>query len=352
MRLSARILAGIRERCGDDFIVGLAVNVDPEAEASLSLAELAEIVRWHDERRLMDYVTCGTGSYFDFHKIMPTSLYEQRPRRPVRRRAQACRHARPGPGREPHPDARGRRGGPRRRPGGHGQHRARPDRRSASRRQGAGRATARRCGPCISCNQLCWGRRSRDYWISCLVNPSAGRELEWGGDRFEPAADATIRAGRRRRPGRPGGRAGRRRTWPSRDARRSVRRGSAASSGWPASSRRAGRSRTCSPGTAENSSGSTSTSGSASRWTPPRSRPSAQTRSSWRPGPVPRSPASSAPCPWWIGCQVSGTHRRSGPSRRSWTGRSSRAAGCSSSTTWATGAASGPRSISPSAATT
>ena len=38
--------------------------------------------------------------------------------------------------------------------------------------------------PCISCNQLCWGRRSRDYWISCLVNPSAGREFQWGGDRF------------------------------------------------------------------------------------------------------------------------------------------------------------------------
>ncbi len=37
---------------------------------------------------------------------------------------------------------------------------------------------------CISCNQMCWGRRSRDYWISCLINPSAGREFEWGGDRF------------------------------------------------------------------------------------------------------------------------------------------------------------------------
>ncbi|MCG8423730.1 MAG: FAD-dependent oxidoreductase, partial [Proteobacteria bacterium] len=36
----------------------------------------------------------------------------------------------------------------------------------------------------ISCNQMCWGRRSRDYWISCLINPSAGREFEWGGDRF------------------------------------------------------------------------------------------------------------------------------------------------------------------------
>jgi NADPH-dependent 2,4-dienoyl-CoA reductase/sulfur reductase-like enzyme len=42
--------------------------------------------------------------------------------------------------------------------------------------------------PCISCNQMCWGRRSRDYWISCLVNPSAGREFEWGGDAFRPAS--------------------------------------------------------------------------------------------------------------------------------------------------------------------
>ena len=41
---------------------------------------------------------------------------------------------------------------------------------------------------CISCNQMCWGRRSRDYWISCLINPSAGREWEWGGDRFTPVA--------------------------------------------------------------------------------------------------------------------------------------------------------------------
>ena len=42
--------------------------------------------------------------------------------------------------------------------------------------------------PCLSCNQMCWGRRYRDYWISCLVNPSTGREFEWGGDRFEKTA--------------------------------------------------------------------------------------------------------------------------------------------------------------------
>ena len=43
---------------------------------------------------------------------------------------------------------------------------------------------------CISCNQMCWGRRSRDYWISCLVNPSVGREHEWGSEDLDPAPAA------------------------------------------------------------------------------------------------------------------------------------------------------------------
>jgi NADPH-dependent 2,4-dienoyl-CoA reductase/sulfur reductase-like enzyme len=53
------------------------------------------------------------------------------------------------------------------------------------------KAKADRAGeirPCLSCNQMCWGRRSRDYHISCLINPSAGREFEWGGDRFTASA--------------------------------------------------------------------------------------------------------------------------------------------------------------------
>jgi NADPH-dependent 2,4-dienoyl-CoA reductase/sulfur reductase-like enzyme len=41
--------------------------------------------------------------------------------------------------------------------------------------------------PCLSCNQMCWGRRFRDYWISCLVNPGAGREYAWHADRFTPS---------------------------------------------------------------------------------------------------------------------------------------------------------------------
>ena len=187
MRFSSEVLRRIRERCGDDFIIGLAVSADPGSPAMPSVDELAAIVAWHDERRLMDYVSCGTGSYFDFHQIIPPSLYEQRLGEPfaaalkavVRHaRVQAESHIRTPEAAEAvlaagHADmvsiVRGQIADP------HLVAKAR-----------AGRADEVR--PCISCNQLCWGRRSRDYWISCLVNPSAGREWEWGGDRFQPAA--------------------------------------------------------------------------------------------------------------------------------------------------------------------
>ncbi|HEY8818048.1 MAG TPA: FAD-dependent oxidoreductase [Candidatus Limnocylindrales bacterium] len=186
MRFSSEILGRIRERCGSDFIIGLAISAEPASEAFPSIAELAEIVAWHDERRLMDYVTCGTGSYFDFEAIIPTSLFDQRLGEPfaaalkavVRNaKVQAESHIRTPAAAEAvlaagHADmvsiVRGQIADP------HLVAKAR-----------AGRADDVR--PCISCNQLCWGRRSRDYWISCLVNPSAGREWEWGGDRFEPA---------------------------------------------------------------------------------------------------------------------------------------------------------------------
>jgi 2,4-dienoyl-CoA reductase-like NADH-dependent reductase (Old Yellow Enzyme family)/thioredoxin reductase len=189
MRLSSTILGGIRERCGDDFIIGLAVSVDEGSEATLSVEELQAVVAWHDERRLMDYVTCGTGSYFDFYPIIPTSLYPQLLGAPyaaalksVVRHAlvQAESHIRTPEAAEAVLAAgqadlvsivRGQIADP------HLVAKARDDRANEVR-------------PCISCNQLCWGRRSRDYWISCLVNPSAGREWEWGSAPFSASKTA------------------------------------------------------------------------------------------------------------------------------------------------------------------
>ena len=185
MRFSSTLLERIRKRCGDDFIIGLAVNMHPEVEVSLSVEAMQEIVAWHDERALMDYVTCGTGSYFDFYPLMPTVLYADKLGAPFAEALkQVTRHARVQC--ESHvrtaenADAIV----------GAGQ----ADLVSIVRGQIADPHLARKARtgrdgeirPCLSCNQMCWGRRYRDYWISCLVNPSAGREFEWGGDRFTP----------------------------------------------------------------------------------------------------------------------------------------------------------------------
>ncbi len=189
MRFSATVLERIRAACGHDFIIGLAVSMDERSAPALSMAELGEIVAWHDQRRLMDYVTCGTGSYFDFYPIIPVSLYEQQLGVPfaaelkrvvTHARVQAESHIRTPEAAEAVLAA------------------GQADMVSIVRGQIAdpqmvAKARADRADdvrPCISCNQMCWGRRSRDYWISCLVNPSAGREFEWDGDRFEPAASA------------------------------------------------------------------------------------------------------------------------------------------------------------------
>jgi 2,4-dienoyl-CoA reductase-like NADH-dependent reductase (Old Yellow Enzyme family)/pyruvate/2-oxoglutarate dehydrogenase complex dihydrolipoamide dehydrogenase (E3) component len=187
MAFSAAALAGIRREAGPDFIVGVAVSVDSTRADVLSLEMQQEIAAWHDARGLYDYVTIGTGSYFDFMQIIPTFLYADKLGAPyaeaVKRvvkhaKVQAESHIRT-PENADYVIASGQadmvsivRG-----------QIADPHMANKAR---AGRAEDIR--PCISCNQMCWGRRSRDYWISCLVNPSVGREFQWGGDRFAPAA--------------------------------------------------------------------------------------------------------------------------------------------------------------------
>ncbi|HEY9037847.1 MAG TPA: FAD-dependent oxidoreductase [Roseovarius sp.] len=186
-RASREVLRRIRAACGGDFIIGLAVNDEPDVKAALSHEETTEIVALHDVEGLMDYITCGTGGYFDFYKLMPTFLYGEKLGVDLAKLLKglvknalvtAESHIRTpenantvlGAGEadlvsivrgqiaDPHLVAKAE----------------------------AGRVDDIR--GCISCNQQCWGRRSRDYYISCLINPSAGHEYLWGGDRFAPAA--------------------------------------------------------------------------------------------------------------------------------------------------------------------
>jgi 2,4-dienoyl-CoA reductase-like NADH-dependent reductase (Old Yellow Enzyme family)/NADPH-dependent 2,4-dienoyl-CoA reductase/sulfur reductase-like enzyme len=182
-RFSSEIIRRIRAVTGRDFIIGLAVNMEPSVKASLSMEALQEIVAWHDAGALIDYVTCGTGSYFEFTGIIPNAFfadklgvpYAEALKKVVKHaKVQAESHIRT-PENAEYVIAAGQ-----------------ADMVSIVRGQIAdphlankakeGRAEDIR--PCLSCNQMCWGRRYRDYWISCLINPSAGREFEWGGDRF------------------------------------------------------------------------------------------------------------------------------------------------------------------------
>ncbi|RFB78999.1 oxidoreductase [Methylovirgula sp. 4M-Z18] len=182
-RMSREILTRIREVCGPGFIIGLAVSDEPDVTIALQRDELAEIVQFHDELGLIDYVTCGSGSYLDFYKLMPTFLYPEKlgadlaaTLKKVVKNAVviAESHIRTPENAETVL--------------GEGA----ADLVSIVRGQIADPHLARKAGEgrpedirgCISCNQMCWGRRSRDYWISCLINPSAGREFEWNGDRF------------------------------------------------------------------------------------------------------------------------------------------------------------------------
>lgn len=186
-RFSCRIIEGIRRACGEDFIVGLAVSTSDSHDILLQGESLAEIVQLHDATGHIDYVTCGHGGYLDFERLIPTFLCGEKLTAPFTETLKGIvKHARITS--EAHirtPEnaesviasgqadlvsiVRGQIADP-----------------HLARKTTEGRAEDVR--GCISCNQMCWGRRSRDYWISCLINPSAGREWEWGGDRFAAAA--------------------------------------------------------------------------------------------------------------------------------------------------------------------
>lgn len=185
-RMSREVMTRIRKICGADFIIGLAVSDQSDVDVMLSREALAEIITLHDRAQLMDYVTCGVGGYFDFHVLMPTFLYPEKLGADLASVLKgAVSHALVTA--EAHirtPEnaetvigegaadlvsiVRGQIADP------HLVQKAKEDRAEDIR-------------GCLSCNQMCWGRRYRDYWISCLINPSVGREWQWGGDRFTAA---------------------------------------------------------------------------------------------------------------------------------------------------------------------
>jgi len=183
-RLSLAIVDSIRKSCGEDFIIGMSVGYADNTPFVMTLEDFQEVIELHDRSGNLDYVSCGSGNYVDVDRIIPAFVHGEKQGVPLAAALrQVVKHAKITA--ESHirtPEnadytlasgssdlvsiVRGQIADP------HLVNKAR-----------AGRDDDIR--GCISCNQMCWGRRARDYWISCLINPSAGREFEWGGDRFD-----------------------------------------------------------------------------------------------------------------------------------------------------------------------
>ena len=334
-----RSWTGSASACGNDFIIGLAVSMDERSAPALSMAELAEIVAWHDARRAMDYVTCGTGSYFDFYPIIPVSLYEQQLGVPFAAElkrvvthalVQAESHIRTPEAAEAVLAARS---------GRPGQHRARPDRRPAPGRQGPRRSCRGR--PAVHLVQPDVLGPPLPRLLDLVPGePIRGPRVRVGRRPVRAGRDGPARARGRRRAGGPRGGAGRGGARPPRHAPGAPARSSAASSGSPAGNRRAARSRTCWRGTGGGSRRWASTCGSGRRRPPPMSRPRERTRSCSRPGRGRRRPGSSGRCRWSIACPARNAPTRCRSTTCSTAGRSW-ALACSSSTTSGTGAGSG-----------
>ncbi|MCP4471172.1 MAG: FAD-dependent oxidoreductase [Gammaproteobacteria bacterium] len=186
-RLSMSIIDSIRAACGEDFIIGMSIGYADNTPFVMTLEDFQAVISLHDQRANLDYVSCGSGNYVDYERVMPTFVHGEKQGVPLaaalkqvvsHARVTAESHIRT-PENADYTIASGD-----------------ADLVSIVRGQIADphwvNKTREGCDDdirgCISCNQMCWGRRSRDYWISCLINPSAGREFEWGGDRFERAA--------------------------------------------------------------------------------------------------------------------------------------------------------------------
>ena len=188
-RFAVEILDGIRKMAGEDFIIGLTVSGAEPRPGGLSIEDKQEIVSYLDEKGLIDYVSCGTGSYlYDFSKIVPSFQFDMKLGVPdaaaykrVLKNALVTAESRiktPKNAQEVFSAGqadlvsivRGQIADP------HWANKAKDGRHDDIR-------------PCISCNQVCIGRRFRDYWSSCLVNPSVARETEWGGDIPPPAEE-------------------------------------------------------------------------------------------------------------------------------------------------------------------
>ncbi len=196
LRFSAEVQRRIRREVGGQFLIGMTMSSDPAIPGALSHSELGRIAAWHESHGVIDYISVSTGSLFDPASLAPGAL---------------------GGGASGVEAAAVVKAAVSRLPVGvaGGVH----DLAMAEKVISRGKADfavlvrsliadpklpaklaedrADDIRPCIACNQLCVGRRNRDYWISCLVNPGVGREVarEQLDNRVTPEAKSVLVVG-------------------------------------------------------------------------------------------------------------------------------------------------------------
>ena len=79
MRLGLRIIEEVRKTCGEEFIVGLSISYAATDPMALSIDEIVEICTFHESTGSLDYITCGSGSYLEHDKVMPTFIHGEKP---------------------------------------------------------------------------------------------------------------------------------------------------------------------------------------------------------------------------------------------------------------------------------
>jgi 2,4-dienoyl-CoA reductase-like NADH-dependent reductase (Old Yellow Enzyme family) len=187
IRFSIEVIERIRKMAGQDFIIGMTISGGEPYPGGLSLADKQEIISALDERGLVDYFSVGVGSYLNqFSKIVPSFHFNMLlGRDDAAAFKQVVKHA------KITMEARVKTPANAEKVLSEGKSdlvslvRAQIADPHLANKAKEGRAEDIR--PCISCNQLCIGRRLRDYYISCLINPSVSREHEWDGDKIKPA---------------------------------------------------------------------------------------------------------------------------------------------------------------------
>lgn len=184
VRLAREVLLTVREQLGEDRILGFTVSGDARPSEGESIDEIAATLA---HAAGVDYVGVGHGGYSRFRLTIPAMDVEAGFGAVTAKRMKAALSdvAVIAEGRMISPDLA---------------ERALTDgacdlvgmtRALIADPQLPEKARTGRVGeirPCIGCNQQCWGRRSQQFFISCLQNPAVGLEGRYGVRRLGRAA--------------------------------------------------------------------------------------------------------------------------------------------------------------------